>query len=134
MEFVSTELEPPDHVITGLDEHVSFDNLNGQYSVSIKIRVSDKILENEISVIEVENPYVSVGLSNVHLVRLRHGGADGVDSFGEALGSVDVDGLDDFRRALSTGALLVAGQVGFPESNVAIVAARYSVHDIFQVD
>lgn len=134
MEFVSAKLEPADHIVTGLDEEVPFDNLNGKNGIPGQFWVSDKVLEHDIAILKIKNADVSIGLSDVNLVGVWDGGADWVHSFRKSLRSVDIDLLDYFGGALTPGALFAGGQISFPQSDIAVVATCYCVHDVFKVD
>ncbi len=82
MELIATKLEPPDHVVTWLNEHMPFYNLNRQNGISIEIEMGYKVLENQISILEVKDPDVAIGLTNIDLIGLGHSGANGIDALG----------------------------------------------------
>jgi hypothetical protein len=59
-----------------------FYNLNRQNGISIEIEMGYKVLENQISILEVKDPDVAIGLTNIDLIGLGHSGANGIDALG----------------------------------------------------
>lgn len=80
MKFISAELEPTYNIITALYKHVPINDLNGKNGISVKIRMGNEVLENQVSIIKVENPNVPIGLSNEDLIRFRYRAANWINS------------------------------------------------------
>jgi hypothetical protein len=96
--------------------------------------MGNEVLEHQVSIIKVENPNVSIGLSNEDLIRFRNCAANWINSLFQVFRGVHINGFDYFRGPYVMRSFFMIWQLRLPNSNVAVVTTSNRVNNFFDVD